>query len=488
MKKKFVLSLLFIFSFFSLTFSQVPSVDKFFPSAVGNTWVYDTPDSTLKMVITKDSMGIDKSRYIFYNNNLPVYRIDSAGETIYNVSNKLNQVKYILNSDSGDTWIESSNSLKIKARVNGIFSYFILGELRRVKQICYYKFVNGGDSTISDNFNDGNYDGWTVSSGSFAINDSVFNPLSTNQYSLVCKAPGIISIPSNQAYGSWEFDYYKGNDNSRVEVDFIADRIGTEQNQNGYYFTDNSNELIGIVESSIDSTNDVMCTEHGYTSTNGVWYRIKIVRNIYGSFSTYLKGGSFGSDYEPLSIAEGTNPAINNRYISSDYFVLDLDSGDRISNIVCKNDEDLIDSVYVKEVWLVNGIGEYCEFDSHENVDKMLNGCIINGDTIGVVTSVQEKISEIPQSFKLYQNYPNPFNPVTTIGFRIGYFPNGIRGFVSLKVFDLLGREVATLVNEEKPAGVYKITWNAMDLSSGVYFYQLKAGNFTATKKLLLLR
>jgi len=59
---------------------------------------------------------------------------------------------------------------------------------------------------------------------------------------------------------------------------------------------------------------------------------------------------------------------------------------------------------------------------------------------------------------------------------------------VSLKIYDLLGREIATLVNEEKPAGAYELTWNAEGLSSGVYFYQLKAGNFVESKKMILLR
>jgi hypothetical protein len=98
-------------------------------------------------------------------------------------------------------------------------------------------------------------------------------------------------------------------------------------------------------------------------------------------------------------------------------------------------------------------------------------------------SSVKNKSRSDPNQFYLSQNYPNPFNPTTNFGFRISDF-----GFVSLKVIDLLGREVATLVNEEKPAGTYEITWNAVNIPSGVYFYQLKSGSYTATKKLLLLK
>ena len=97
-------------------------------------------------------------------------------------------------------------------------------------------------------------------------------------------------------------------------------------------------------------------------------------------------------------------------------------------------------------------------------------------------TSVESEKS-IDDGFNLLQNYPNPFNPSTTLSFVIGH-----SSFVALKVYDVIGKEVATLVNEEKPAGSYEVTWNAANLSSGVYFYQLKAGSYTATKKLLLLK
>ena len=101
---------------------------------------------------------------------------------------------------------------------------------------------------------------------------------------------------------------------------------------------------------------------------------------------------------------------------------------------------------------------------------------------LGSIVSVEEP-QEVPVEFSLHQNYPNPFNPSTTINYQI---PTA--GIVSLKVYDVLGREVANLVNEEKPAGTYNITFNAGNFASGVYFYQLKAGNFVSTKKLVLMK
>ena len=99
----------------------------------------------------------------------------------------------------------------------------------------------------------------------------------------------------------------------------------------------------------------------------------------------------------------------------------------------------------------------------------------------GVVNISEEE--SVPAEFYLSQNYPNPFNPITNFEFRISDF-----GFVSLKVYDLLGREVAVLIDEEKSAGEYEVEFNGEGLSSGMYFYTLKAGNFTDTKKMILLK
>lgn len=98
-------------------------------------------------------------------------------------------------------------------------------------------------------------------------------------------------------------------------------------------------------------------------------------------------------------------------------------------------------------------------------------------------TGVVQFSSEFPEKFNLEQNYPNPFNPTTKIRYSI---PSSI--FTSLKVYDLLGNEVATLVNEEKPIGSYEVNFNASTLSSGVYLYRLTAGSFTEMKKMILMK
>jgi Secretion system C-terminal sorting domain len=104
-----------------------------------------------------------------------------------------------------------------------------------------------------------------------------------------------------------------------------------------------------------------------------------------------------------------------------------------------------------------------------------------NDDFVGY-TDIEENIA-IPEVFSLSQNYPNPFNPTTVITYSIPEVSN-----VKLKVYDMLGREIKTLVNKEQNAGVYNIEFNAANLSSGVYFYKIEAGSFVASKKILLLK
>jgi endonuclease I len=98
--------------------------------------------------------------------------------------------------------------------------------------------------------------------------------------------------------------------------------------------------------------------------------------------------------------------------------------------------------------------------------------------------------SEVPQETKLYQNYPNPFNPTTKIKFQISRHggSSAENSFVSLKVYNLLGKEVATLVNEKLDAGVYEIPFSGINLSSGFYLYKLESGNFKQTNKFIILK
>ena len=150
-----------------------------------------------------------------------------------------------------------------------------------------------------------------------------------------------------------------------------------------------------------------------------------------------------------------------------------------------------------ESIGFVNGNGTSTEVHNYSFTDKNTNEGKsyyrlkqIDFDGSFEYSNIVEIDLTMPIVFSLEQNYPNPFNPATKIKYSI---PNvtlsGIEGSrVILKVYDILGNEIATLVNEEKPAGNYEVNFNASKLASGVYFYQLQAGSFVETKKMILIR
>ncbi|MBZ0201410.1 MAG: T9SS type A sorting domain-containing protein [Ignavibacteria bacterium] len=141
----------------------------------------------------------------------------------------------------------------------------------------------------------------------------------------------------------------------------------------------------------------------------------------------------------------------------------------------------------------------YCFYQPYGCYTYNLTGAVMNslvyGDTSGAsaLVGIVNINNVIPKEYFLSQNFPNPFNPQTKIKFSIpllrGVTAEGGRGvFVSLIIYDLLGREVATLVNEQLKPGTYEADWDASNFSSGVYFYKIVADEFTETKKMILMK
>jgi photosystem II stability/assembly factor-like uncharacterized protein len=142
------------------------------------------------------------------------------------------------------------------------------------------------------------------------------------------------------------------------------------------------------------------------------------------------------------------------------------DSGNNWSIQNSNTNEDLNDIYFVDDTtgYVVGNSGTFLK--------------TISGGIVGI-----EKVTEKPKKFLLFQNYPNPFNPTTTIKYQV---PKA--SHITITVYDVLGKEVATLVNEFKKAGIYSVNLDASKLASGVYFYRIKAGEWIETKKMLLLR
>lgn len=185
---------------------------------------------------------------------------------------------------------------------------------------------------------------WEQVSGSYKIVEAIadegnYGSIKKGTRYLQCVTAGILAIPSKTAYGTWEFDYYKGADNNSSAISIIdSNRIIDDLG--GYRIEFNVAEYISLIRSSFIELNK---TANSYFSIN-TWYRIKITRSVAGVFTLYIKGGAFvptvgqnGWTLVSTTGGIGTNPVTSIALTSTNYLVLDLDPSDRFANLVVKN-------------------------------------------------------------------------------------------------------------------------------------------------------
>ena len=152
-----------------------------------------------------------------------------------------------------------------------------------------------------------------------------------------------------------------------------------------------------------------------------------------------------------------------------------------LSRIVNYNNQN-----YYFHGWTGTGSGSYTSPDSSGNdsaVTWSMSAPILETARWSNLIGIEPAGTEVPQVYKLYQNYPNPFNPSTTINFDIVK-----AGIVRIVLYDILGREVKTIVNEYAEPGRFKVVFTADNLASGLYFYRITSNEFTDVKKLLIVK
>jgi len=251
----------------------------------------------------------------------------------------------------------------------------------------------------------------------------------------------------------------------------------TEDNSGNIYITDfNAREIIKV---NIQS--------HGFST-----FVSGLIRNpngiLFDEPSNRLLLCSFGYNIPILAINlvdSSVSVVANTSLAQCDGFAKD-DYGNYYISSWATNSIHKFDSVFSNPPELFYTNTEASVDISYNSVDDILAAPIMWLNTVVFLPVNPVSVNgegKIPQKFKLFQNYPNPFNPVTTIKYSI---PE--RSFVSIKIYDVLGKEVSILVNEEKPAGSYEIRLNESVLTSGIYFYRLKAGSYVETKKMILLK
>ncbi|MFH0734705.1 MAG: T9SS type A sorting domain-containing protein [bacterium] len=278
-------------------------------------------------------------------------------------------------------------------------------------------------------------------------------------------------------YGSWsdnfECFYFYDTQNNLIEKFVMLWNLDMWNNNSKSIYTYNlQNKMITCTELRGEDTNWVNITskEYAYNSNGGL---IQEIYKIWGdtnwvnkTITTYALN-SADNILEKL-IQVYSNGSLNNSTLAvSDY--------DIKGNCILSNNFK-----WVNQTWVPSS-NYLCITYNNNTVSETYWGQIVEVQYTSI-TGVDDKINT-PNSYTLSQNYPNPFNPSTTIKYSI---PNS--NMVSLKIFDVLGKEVTTLVNQQQNSGIHEVTFNAANLSSGTYFYQLKCGEFIETKKLLLLK
>ncbi|MFQ5606236.1 MAG: T9SS type A sorting domain-containing protein [bacterium] len=251
--------------------------------------------------------------------------------------------------------------------------------------------------------------------------------------------------------------------------------------------------LVGCGEDGRGGSSDPWCTDQKYKSSNPLIPASGVTRDpVSAVFDKVLDNA--GARHPALDAVDQRiiNDVISGTGTLKDCVVTcddtDIDAGDwpELSTGTPPADSD---NDGMPDEWEVaNGLNPNdasdansdADGDGYTNIEEYINGLIPLPD---MATAVEEGEATIPSEFVLHQNYPNPFNPSTTVRFSL---PRRER--VILKVFDILGREVATLVDEELPSGEHSVVFDAKNLSSGVYFYQLTAGQSSQIRKALLMK
>lgn len=318
------------------------------------------------------------------------------------------------------------------------------------------------------------------------ISDSTFIILSDTENNLVLLKESKSGITLNERTLSTE--QYITEKLFPVELNLPVKSFWVYWNKKLQHFSDDLTPLNEVIELPV--TIDYYLGDDRFLNLEYKNDYLYINRFIYGTIiNTSLD--TVKTNIRLTSGLKGDNTFIINRIDNNDFFSVYDNTEKYYARAFSNNGTVLTDSFLVnsgstsftsKLSFIVNDGKVFFSWSDARNEGK---GYDIYGNIFDLssITSVKQISSEIPESFYLYQNYPNPFNPTTRIVFSVKE-----NSLVEIKIYDILGNEVATLVNEEKSSGRYEVEFNANGLASGFYFYRINAGGFTQTRKMVLLK
>jgi photosystem II stability/assembly factor-like uncharacterized protein len=320
----------------------------------------------------------------------------------------------------------------------------------------------------------------------------------------------------------YSFPVFSGN----YDVSFSNDSIGFVSNFNNLYRTvdggDNWNQLtdtLGTINNIstfrenllfISTEGETISRVFKSTDEGELWLQVADFGGIYGSGfgKVQMLSETTGiltlwyADFIAVSVLLKTTDAgdsweqFGNQFTFG-FSLTDFEFRDLQRGWVTTNNKNIFRTIDEGQTWdtlqtplTLNEIIKNFEFFnsdtsfgiSDNHIYKTIDGWITYSIVDSIVTGLEQHHLTAAQ-FKLHQNYPNPFNGFSIIKYSIPQLSN-----VTIKIFNTLGEELETLIDQEKPAGTYEVKWNAINLPSGIYFYQLKSGSFIETKKMLLLK
>lgn len=427
-------------------------------------------------------------------------------------------------SDNGVSWHMANNGLPalpiwamthvedeivLATHGRGIWSVKIpeLGNLGKYKPLIK-KLAQGPDGAVSINIRlRSNYDSSIVN-----INGSKYISISANSVSnidTVIKYP----IISAQTVSVNVTSYINAQPYQSVTKSINAVTYTPAQNSYKHDFNSPTTNFIGTgyqINTQSGFSNGAIHSNHPYSSNTNYTYTltVPIIVAETNAFISYKDiaiiepgepGTVFGDEeFWDYVVVEGTKDGINWLPLADGY---DCRYDPAWLNAYNSSSSGTSEMFRSHEINLLNTFnpGDQILIRFRLFADGFVTGWGWAIDDLEIqdrLTGIQDMKNEIPKTFSLSQNYPNPFNPTTKIFYSIPKTPGSRQlvptsrdaSTVQLKVFDALGREVTTLVNEDKTPGNYEVIFNANDLATGVYYYRLKAGDFVETKKMVLIR
>ncbi len=481
------------------------SFTDYFPLAVGNVWVYDwiyngypTNGGTTRIRISTDTV-VNSVRY--YKLTLPVletrfFRVDSITGNIYSYS-PLGGCSYHPNETLVDSLASKINdttsfcgSVFRKCSFSGILTFFSNQYPTKVFEPLY---VLTAETRA-----------YAKGLGLYGMEEG--DPYTTRYTLRGCVINGILYGDTTTYHNVSGYITYSDNNQpvlsgyvKALKYDYINDKVITvdsSQINNGYYSLSRcTQDSLDIMAYGNDEEADFVPTYHDttiywqqaqtvYPSGNLTNVNIKVHRRVQtdSPASNFISGGVYRALLSP-------NDALKDAIVYAKYGGIFVRAG-----ITIANGYYIVDSLPPGTCELVTDrIGYYSDYKTLQVGQSVLD--TINFYLTRVTGLTKEFSSSIPTSFKLHQNYPNPFNPLTTLKIDVPPIHNnpparfGGKGvFVSVKVYDVIGREVAVLLAQDMTPGTYTITWNASNYASGLYFYKMIADEYVETRKMVLIK